>query len=98
MLRDVNMNLFTFKMAFFKTAFRVIFYHKQSRVLFCLQEKSVTLSISVLYRHHLHGIKVEKPSEPAGTFQICFWYFISFNMKSFFLKIFKMNQIGVAPN
>ena len=37
-------------------------------------------------------------SEPVDTFKICFWYFISFNMKSFFLKIFKMNQTEVAPN
>ena len=45
-----------------------------------------------------YSIKVEKQSEPAGTFQICFWYFISFNMRSFFLKIFKTKQVEVAPN
>ena len=49
-------------------------------------------------RHHTYSIKVRKSSEPAGTFQICFWYFISFNMKSFFLKIFKTNQTEVASN
>ena len=39
-----------------------------------------------------YSVKVEKPSEPTGTFQICFWYFISFSMKTFFLKIFKTKQ------
>ena len=40
----------------------------------------------LVLRDRTYSIKVEKPSEPAGTFQICFRYFISFNMKSFFLK------------
>ena len=46
----------------------------------------------------MYSIKAEKLSEPASTFQICFCYFISFSMKSFSLKIFKMNQMEVAPN
>ena len=46
----------------------------------------------------MYSMKVEKPSEPAGTFQICLRYFISFDMKSFSLKIFKINQTEVASN
>ena len=43
-----------------------------------------TLSISS--RHRTYSIKIEKPSESAATFQICFWYFMSFTMKSILLK------------
>ena len=61
-------------------------------------ELVLDLKLSISSGHRRYSIKVEKPSEPAGTFQICFWYFISFNMKSFFLKkIFKTDQIEVAP-
>ena len=72
-----------------------MFYHKQRRVLFCLKEKGVTQSILVQDIIHTNNIKVEKSSEPAGTSQIWF-YFISLNMNSFFLKIFKLNQMEVA--
>ena len=61
-------------------------------------ELFLDLRLSISSRHRTYSIKVEKLSEPAGTFQVCFWYFISFNMKRFFLKIFKTDQIEVAPN
>ena len=47
-------SIFTFKMAF-KIAFRLIFYLKQSRALFCLQEKGVAPSMT-----SYNSIKVEK--------------------------------------
>ena len=37
-------SIFTFKMAFLK-CFQTVFYHKQIRELFCLQDKCVTQSI-----------------------------------------------------
>ena len=70
--------------------------HAEQSIILLTRERCRTVIISS--RHHTYSIKVEKLSEPAGTFQICFWYFISFNMKSFFLKIFKMNQTEVVLN
>ena len=61
-------SVFTFKMAFLEY-FQTDLSPQQNKTLSCLQEKRVTPSI-----------RVEKPSEPASTLQICFWYFISFNM------------------
>ena len=40
----------------------------------------------LLLDNRTYSIKVEMPNEPAGTCQICFLYFISFNMMSFFLE------------
>ena len=60
------------------------------------KERCCTVNISS--GHHRYSIKVEKPSEPASTFQISFWYFISFNMKRLFMKFFKMSQMEVALN
>ena len=68
-------------------------------------KQSVTLltrgrcrTVNISSGHHTYSIKVEKPSEPSGTFQICFWYFISFTMKNFSPEIFKTRQTEVAPN
>ena len=41
-------SIFTFKMAS-SNAFRRIFYHKQRRALFCLQDKGVAPSVLVVY-------------------------------------------------
>ena len=72
------MNLYLHSKWLFLECFQTVFYHKQSRTLFCLQEQGVTQSILVL-----DIARTVSLSEPAGTFQICFSYFISFNMKSF---------------
>ena len=57
-------------------------------------ELVLDLKLSISSRHRTYSIKVEKPNEPAVTVQICFWYFISFNMKS----LFKTDQTEVATN
>ena len=60
-------------------AFRMLsncFYHNQSSPIFCRQEKGVAQSILVLDIRRTVSIKVEKPKEPVGTFQICFWYIL----------------------
>ena len=85
--RGANMNLYLHLKWLFSNAFKLIFYRKQSKALLCLQEKGVAQSIFV---HHTFSIKVGKPTELTGTFQICFWYFISLSM-GFFIKIFKMS-------
>ena len=70
----------------------------EQSVILLARERCRTANISS--RHHTYSVKVEKLSEPAVTFKICFWYFgISFRQESFnFLKIFKMNQTEVALN
>ena len=53
----------------------------EESVILLTRERCRTVNISS--KHHMYSIKVEKQSEPASTFQICFWYFISFKIKSF---------------
>ena len=69
---------------------------KQTVTLLITEEEVVARSILVL--DIIRTVSRKKLSESAGTFQICFSYFLSFNMKSFSLKIFKMNQTEFAPN
>ena len=47
-------------------------------------------TVNISSRHDTYSVKIEKLSEPEATFQICFWYFISFSIKKAFMKIFKM--------
>ena len=61
-------------------------------------EKSKFFSVNISSGHYTYGIKFEKPSEPTGTFQIYFWYFMFLSMRSLFMKIFKMSQTEVALN
>ena len=61
---------------------------------FWYSERVLDLKLSISSRHCGYSVKAEKPSQPVGTIQICFWYFFSFNMKSFFLT----DQTEVAPN
>ena len=69
----------------------------EQSVILLTRENCCTVNIN--YRHYMYSIKVEKPSEPVSIFEICFLYFISFDMQSFFfLKILNMNQTEVAPN
>ena len=65
---------------------------------YCAYTLMVSHSQYISYRHDTYSIKVEKSSEPAGAFQICFRYFISFSMKGFFMKIFKISQTVVTLN
>ena len=52
MLTVVNMNLYLhLKMALLE-CFQTVFYHKQSRALFCLQDKGVAQSISENFGFH----------------------------------------------
>ena len=64
----------------------------EQNVILLTRERCHTVNISS--GHLTYSIKVKKPSAPADTFQICFWYFISFSMKS----LFKTNQTEVASN
>ena len=72
-------SIFTFKMACLE-CFQTDFLPQAKR------------SVILVTKEWTYSIKVEKSSELVGTFQICFWYFISFNIKSFFLKVFKTKQ------
>ena len=51
----------------------------------------MSVNVSIIIRPRMYNIKVEKQSEPAGTFPIFF-------PKSFFMKIFKMSQTEIALN
>ena len=55
-------------------------------------------AVNIIFGHLTYSIKVKKPSEPAGTFQICLWYFILFNIKRFFPKIFNIDQTDVTSD
>ena len=67
----------------------------EQRVIVLTSEQCHTVNISC--RHDTYSIKVEKSSELTGTFQICFWHFISFS-EEVFIKIFEMSQTEVALN
>ena len=54
-------------------------------------------TVNITYRH-TYSIKVEKLSEPASTFQTCFWYFICFNVKSFFPENIQNELNGGCSN
>ena len=86
----------TFKTTFLE-CFRTNFLpHVEQSVILLTRERCRIVNINS--RHHTYSFKAEDTGEPAGTFQICFWYFISFNMKSFSAKIFRMSQKEVALN
>ena len=87
--------MFTFKMAFLECFETDFLPQAEESVILLTRERCRTVNISS--RQRMYSIKVEKLSEPAGTFQICFWYFISFNIKSFFQKNIQINQTEVAP-
>ena len=70
---------------------------EQSVILFT-RERCRILNISLNLGIIRTVLRLRTRVNLAGTFQICFWYFISFNMKCFFLKMFQMIQTQVAPN
>ena len=74
-------------MAFLKCFQTVFLPQAEQSVILHTRERCHTVNISS--RHLTYNIKGEKPSEAEGTFQICFWYFISFNIKSISLKYSK---------
>ena len=54
--------------------------------------------MNISSRYHTYSIKFEKSCDLQVHFKFGFGQdSISFNMKSFFLKIFKINQTEVAP-
>ena len=94
-MRRENESIFTLKMAFLE-CLKLIFYHKQSKVLFCLQEKGVAQSVLVL-----DIIRNVSRLGSLVNLQVHFklllvFYFLQY--EEFFLKKFKMNQTEVAPN
>ena len=50
--RNKHGSIFTFRMAFLECFHTVFFYHKQSRALFCLQDKGVAQSILENFGFH----------------------------------------------
>ena len=67
---------------------------------YCLPQakQSVTLLKGERCRIVLDIARTVSRLESQVTLQVIFWYFISFNMKSFSLKILKTNQPEAAPD
>ena len=83
MLRDVNINPYL-HLKWCLECFQIDLLPKaeESGVILLTRERYRTVKINSGH-HYTYSIKVEKPSEPEGRFQIWFWHFIPFNMNSF---------------
>ena len=58
-------------MAFFECSQADLLPQAEQSVILLTKERCHTGNINS--RHDMYSIKVDKPSEPAATFQICFW-------------------------
>ena len=101
MLRRANINLYLHVKWLFLECFQTAVLQQAEYSVILLTDKGVRLIVSSSSgaRHRTYSIKVEKPSEPAGTFEIhllSVFYFLQ--REEFFLKIFKNNQMEVASN
>ena len=96
MLKGMNMNQYLYLQCFFGMFLNYFLPQAEQSVILLTRERCH--AVNIIFGHLTYSIKVKKPSEPAGTFQICFWYFILFNIKRFFPKIFNIDQTDVTSD